>query len=62
MWFLALAARDLPIGTAYAVWTGIGAAGTAVLGMVLLGEPRTAWRLACLALIVSGVVGLKFAR
>jgi quaternary ammonium compound-resistance protein SugE len=62
MWFLALAARDLPIGTAYAVWTGIGAAGTAVLGMALLGEPRTAWRLACLALIVSGVVGLKFAR
>ncbi len=62
MWFLALAARDLPIGTAYAVWTGIGAAGTAVLGMVLLGEPRTAWRLACLALIVCGVVGLKFAR
>jgi quaternary ammonium compound-resistance protein SugE len=62
MWFLALAARDLPIGTAYAVWTGIGAAGTAVLGMALLGEPRTAWRLACLALIVTGVVGLKFAR
>lgn len=62
MWFLALAARELPIGTAYAVWTGIGAAGTAVLGMVLLGEPRTAWRLACLALIVAGVVGLKFAR
>jgi quaternary ammonium compound-resistance protein SugE len=62
MWFLALAARDLPIGTAYAVWTGIGAAGTAVLGMWLLGEPRTAWRLACLALIVTGVVGLRFAR
>lgn len=62
MWFLALAARDLPIGTAYAVWTGIGAAGTAVLGMALLGEPRTAWRLASLALIVTGVVGLKFAR
>lgn len=62
MWFLALAARDLPIGTAYAVWTGIGAAGTAVLGMALLGEPRTAWRLGCLALIVCGVVGLKFAR
>jgi len=62
MWFLALAARELPIGTAYAVWTGIGAAGTAVLGMALLGEPRTAWRLACLALIVAGVVGLKFAR
>lgn len=62
MWFLALAARDLPIGTAYAVWTGIGAAGTAVLGMALLGEPRTAWRVGCLALIVLGVVGLKVAR
>lgn len=62
MWFLALAARDLPIGTAYAVWTGIGAAGTAMLGMALFGEPRTAARLACLALIVAGVVGLKFAQ
>jgi quaternary ammonium compound-resistance protein SugE len=62
MWFLALAARDLPIGTAYAVWTGIGAAGTAVLGMVVLGEPRTAWRMACLGLIVLGVLGLKFSR
>lgn len=62
MWFLALAARDLPIGTAYAVWTGIGAAGTAMLGMALFGEPRTAARLACLALIVGGVVGLKFAQ
>lgn len=62
MWFLALAARDLPIGTAYAVWTGIGAAGTAVLGMALLGEPRTAWRVGCLALIVLGVIGLKVAR
>lgn len=62
MWFLALAARDLPIGTAYAVWTGIGAAGTALLGMALFGEPRTAARLACLALIIGGVVGLKFAQ
>ena len=61
MWLLALAARELPIGTAYAVWTGIGAAGTALVGMALLGEPRTAWRLACLTLIVCGVVGLKFA-
>lgn len=62
MWFLALAARDLPIGTAYPVWTGIGAVGTAVLGMALLGEPRTAWRVVCLMLIVGGVVGLKFER
>lgn len=59
MWCLAIAARDLPIGTAYAVWTGIGAAGTAVLGMALFGEPRTAWRLACILLIVGGVLGLK---
>ena len=62
MYFLAVAARTLPIGTAYAVWTGIGAAGTAVLGMVLLGEPRTAWRLTSLALILAGVAGLKMAR
>ncbi len=62
MYSLAMAARTLPIGTAYAVWTGIGAAGTAVLGMVLLGEPRTAWRLLSLGLILLGVVGLKTAR
>ncbi|HEX7242408.1 MAG TPA: multidrug efflux SMR transporter [Longimicrobiaceae bacterium] len=58
-WFLSLGVRTLPVGTAYAVWTGIGAAGTAALGMALFGEPRTAVRLACLALIVGGVVGLK---
>jgi quaternary ammonium compound-resistance protein SugE len=57
---LALAARGLPIGTAYAVWTGIGAAGTAIAGMVLFGESASAARLACLTLIVAGVVGLKF--
>jgi quaternary ammonium compound-resistance protein SugE len=62
MYCLAAAARTLPIGTAYAVWTGIGAAGTAVLGMMLLGEPRTAWRLSSLALILLGVAGLKLAR
>jgi quaternary ammonium compound-resistance protein SugE len=62
MYCLAVAARTLPIGTAYAVWTGIGAAGTAVLGMLLLGEPRTAWRLTSLALILLGVAGLKLAR
>ena len=54
--------ETLPVGTAYAVWTGIGAAGTAVLGMMLLGEPRTAWRLTSLALILLGVAGLKLAR
>jgi quaternary ammonium compound-resistance protein SugE len=59
MYLLALAARTLPIGTAYAVWVGIGAAGAMVLGMVLLGEPRTVARMACVGLIVAGVVGLK---
>ena len=59
MWLLAQAARSLPIGTAYAVWTGIGAVGTAVLGMALFGEPRTALRLACLVLIVAGIIVLK---
>ena len=57
---LALAARGLPIGTAYAVWTGIGAAGTAICGIVLLHESASAARLSCLVLIVGGVVGLKF--
>jgi quaternary ammonium compound-resistance protein SugE len=58
---LALAARTLPIGTAYAVWTGIGAAGTAVLSLWLFGEPATPARLACIALIILGVIGLKIA-
>jgi quaternary ammonium compound-resistance protein SugE len=56
---LSLAARVLPIGTAYAVWTGIGAVGAVLVGIVWLGEPRTAARLFCLALIVAGIVGLK---
>ncbi len=59
MWLLARAARELPIGTAYAVWTGIGAVGTAALGMVLFGEPRTVVRLTCIVLIVAGIAGLK---
>lgn len=59
MYLLALAARELPIGTAYAVWTGIGALGTAALGMVLFDEPRDAFRLTSIALIVGGVLGLK---
>ena len=58
---LGIAARTLPIGTAYAVWTGLGAAGTAVLGIVLFGEPATTARLVCLGLILAGVIGLKFA-
>lgn len=59
MYLLALAARTLPIGTAYAVWTGIGAVGTALLGIVVLKEPASAARVACIALIVVGVIGLK---
>ncbi len=59
-WLLALAAKDLPIGTAYAVWTGIGAAGTAVLGMILFHESREGARLFCIALIIAGIAGLKF--
>jgi quaternary ammonium compound-resistance protein SugE len=56
---LGLALRDLPVGTAYAVWTGIGAVGTAILGIYLLGEPAAVGRLACIGLIVAGIVGLK---
>ncbi|MCP5267720.1 MAG: quaternary ammonium compound efflux SMR transporter SugE [Zoogloeaceae bacterium] len=56
---LGLALKTLPLGTAYAVWTGIGAVGTAILGMVLFNEPRDALRLACIALIVAGIIGLK---
>ncbi|MDP3409228.1 quaternary ammonium compound efflux SMR transporter SugE [Bosea sp. (in: a-proteobacteria)] len=56
---LGLALKTLPVGTAYAVWTGIGTVGTAALGMILLGEPATALRLACIGLIVAGIVGLK---
>ena len=57
---LGLAVRDLPIGTAYAVWTGIGSVGTAILGIILFGDPATALRLACISMIVAGIVGLKF--
>jgi quaternary ammonium compound-resistance protein SugE len=59
MLLLAAALRTLPLGTAYAVWTGIGAVGTAALGILLLGEPASAPRLACIGLIVVGLVGLK---
>ena len=58
---LGLAMKQLPVGTAYAVWTGIGAVGTAILGIVLFGESASWPRLACLALIVAGVIGLKLA-
>lgn len=59
VWLLALAMKTIPVGTAYAVWTGIGAVGVAVLGMVLFGESREVLRLVCLFLIVTGIVGLK---
>lgn len=59
--FLSLALRSLPIGTAYAIWTGIGAIGTALIGIFIFDEPRTAARLVCILLIISGVVGLKLA-
>jgi quaternary ammonium compound-resistance protein SugE len=57
--FLSLALKTIPVGTGYAVWTGIGAVGTAILGMVLLGEPRAVGRILCLVLIIAGIVGLK---
>jgi quaternary ammonium compound-resistance protein SugE len=58
---LGMAMRSLPVGTAYAVWVGVGAVGTAILGIVLFAEPATAGRLISLALIVAGIVGLKLA-
>ena len=56
---LGLALKTLPVGTAYAVWTGIGAVGTAILGIALFGDPATIARLSCIGLIVAGIVGLK---
>ena len=59
VYFLALAVRAIPIGTAYAVWTGIGAVGVAILGMVLFGEPKNLLRIRSIVLIVAGIAGLK---
>ena len=59
IWLLALAMKTIPVGTAYAVWTGIGAVGVAVLGMMLFGESREILRMVCLFMIVTGIVGLK---
>ncbi|RJF68332.1 quaternary ammonium compound efflux SMR transporter SugE [Rhodopseudomonas palustris] len=56
---LGLALKTLPIGTAYAIWTGIGAVGTAALGIALFGDPATFARIACIGLIVAGIIGLK---
>ena len=61
LYLLAVAVRTLPIGTSYAVWTGVGAAGTALLGIILFSEPATIGRLASIGLIVAGIVGLKLA-
>jgi quaternary ammonium compound-resistance protein SugE len=60
-YFLSLAVRTLPIGTAYAVWTGIGTVGAAILGMVLFDEPRDIVRVLCILLIIGGIAGLKIA-
>ncbi|MFN4276944.1 MAG: quaternary ammonium compound efflux SMR transporter SugE [Ferrovibrio sp.] len=61
LWLLGLALKDLPLGTAYAIWTGIGTIGTAILGIVLFGESAAVLRLVCIGLIVAGIVGLKLA-
>lgn len=58
---LSIALRQLPVGSAYAVWTGIGAAGTALVGIFVLGDPATLARLVCIAVIIGGVVGLQMA-
>ena len=59
IWLLAIAIKILPVGTAYATWTGIGAVGAAVLGMFLFKEPATAGRIVCIVLIIAGIAGLK---
>ena len=59
LFLLSLSLRTLPVGTAYAVWTGIGAAGTAILGMAVLGDSAAPLRILCIALILAGVIGLK---
>lgn len=61
LWLLAVALKSLPLGTAYAVWTGIGTVGTAILGIVLFGESTDGVRLACIGLIVVGILGLRLA-
>ena len=60
VYFLALAQKTLPLGTSYAIWTGIGAVGAAICGMILFNEPRDIARILCILLIVTGILGLKF--
>lgn len=61
LWLLGLAMRTLPVGTAYSVWVGVGAVGTAILGTVLFGEPANALRLVSIVLIIAGIIGLRLA-
>ncbi len=61
LWLLGIAMKSLPVGTAYAIWVGVGAVGTVALGIVLFGEPANAVRIISVALIIAGIVGLKFA-
>ena len=61
VYLLGVSLKSLPLGTAYTVWTGVGAIGTVILGIALLGEPAEARRLACIGLILAGIVGLKLA-
>ena len=61
LWLLGIAMKSLPVGTAYAIWVGVGAVGTVILGIVLLGEPASAGRMISVALIIAGIVGLKLA-
>ena len=59
VWLLSVAMKSIPVGTAYAVWTGIGAVGVVIMGIILFGESRDIMRVICLLLIISGIVGLK---
>ncbi len=61
LWLLGIAMKSLPVGTAYSVWVGVGAVGTVILGIVLLGEPANAARLISITLIIAGIVGLRLA-
>lgn len=61
VWLLAIALRSIPVGTGYAIWTGIGAAGTAVAGMILFGESRDVVRIGSIVCILAGIIGLKLA-
>jgi len=60
LYLLSLALKSIPAGTAYAIWTGIGTAGTAIVGIIIFNEPRDAMRIVSILLIISGIIGLKF--